>query len=138
MSRQRDVGAPPVSQGRRSKTPGLLLAVLAALATAACASAQQAREVQRLQAQAAYERGLAHVREREPALALSALQEAVSLDDSVAAYWNALGWLYLQLGRLEEARLRFEKAVELDPNFAEAHMNLGVALAEAGRWEEAV
>ncbi|HXG01995.1 MAG TPA: tetratricopeptide repeat protein, partial [Candidatus Binatia bacterium] len=47
-------------------------------------------------------------------------------------------WLYLQLGRLEEARLRFEKAVELDPNFAEAHMNLGVALAEAGRWEEAV
>ena len=125
-------------RGVRVGLARLLLAVLAAVAAAGCATTDQAREVQRLQARAAYERGLSHIRDREPALALSAFQQAVSLDDSVAVYWNALGWLYLQLGRLGEALTHFTKATELDPNYAEAHMNVGIALAEAGRWEEAV
>jgi Tfp pilus assembly protein PilF len=130
VSRQRRVARLPLS--------ALLLAALAAGPAVGCATTERAREVQRLQAQAAYERGLAHLRDREPALALSALQEAVGLDDSVPTYWNTLGWLYLQLGRLDEALSRFQKATELDPNYAEAHMNVGVTLAEAARWQEAV
>src|SRR5262249_4978569 len=37
-----------------------------------------------------------------------------------------------------EAEVEFRKAVELDPNYAEAHHNLGLANAEQGRWDQAI
>ena len=32
----------------------------------------------------------------------------------------------------------FERAITLDPAYADAYLNLGIALAEMGRWQEAV
>jgi superkiller protein 3 len=119
----------------------LALIVLVVTAVAGCATAgpqEQGAELKRLQARAAYDRGVGHLRDQQTSLALAALQEAISLDDTVPIYWNTLGWLYLQVGRLDEALARFRKAVELDPAFAEAHLYLGVTLAEAGQWQEAV
>jgi len=114
--------------------------VVLAVAVAGCASAakEQAAELRHLQARDAYDRGLGHLRDKEGGLALAALQEAISLDDGVPLYWNTLGLLYLQMGRLDDALVRFRKATEVDPGFAEAHLYLGVTHAEAGRWNEAV
>lgn len=112
-------------------------AALLAIVAAGCATGEEALELQRIQARAAYERGLGHLRERQAGLALSAIQEAIALDPTVAVYHNTLGWLYLQLGRMDLALAQFRKAVELDPGYAEAHMNVGIALAETGAWEEA-
>jgi Tfp pilus assembly protein PilF len=115
-----------------------LLIVTATLWLVGCASTEPP-EVQRLQARAAYERGLSHLRDKQPALALSAFQEAISLDGTVATYRNTLGVLYLdQLLRPDLALKEFERATELDPNYAEAHLNTGIALAEMTRWKEAV
>lgn len=112
-------------------------ALVAGLCLAGCVTTQPS-EMQRLQARAAYERGLAHMRDKQPAQALSAIQEAIALDGTVAVYRNALGLLYLQLRRPDLALEEFRKATDLDANYAEAHLNTGIALAETAHWEEAV
>ena len=122
-----------------SRQPGLaVVALMVGLWIAGCATSEEAQEVQRLQARAAYERGLTHIRENQAALALAALQEAISLDGTVAVYRNALGVLYLQLGRPDKALEEFQRAVELEEGYAEALLNVGIAHAEMGQWEEAV
>jgi len=45
---------------------------------------------------------------------------------------------YYDQGELDQAVAEFEKAVELDPNDAEAHRNLGTAYGEQGKWEESL
>jgi tetratricopeptide (TPR) repeat protein len=47
-----------------------------------------------------------------------------------------LGMEYYDQGELDKAVAEFEKAIELDPNDAEAHRNLGTAYGEQGKWEE--
>ncbi|MBI4607524.1 MAG: tetratricopeptide repeat protein [Candidatus Rokubacteria bacterium] len=49
-----------------------------------------------------------------------------------------LGLVHLQVENLPQAMEAFKKALELNPDYADAHHNLGLALAAAGRWEEAL
>lgn len=102
-----------------------------------CATAKEA-QVRKLQARSAYETGLSHLREGRPAVGLTSLQEAVTLDPEEPTYLNSLGLVFLDLKQLREAQEAFRKAITLDPSYAMAHHNLGVVLAESGRWEEAV
>jgi Tfp pilus assembly protein PilF len=122
---------------RFAQRTGILRICLATLGVAGCATSHTS-DLQRIQARAAYERGLSDLREGRPALGLAALREAVTLDDDNAAYHNALGLLLLDLKKHPEALAEFSRAVTLDPTLAEAQQNLGVALAEAGRWEDAI
>jgi len=122
--------------GESVSTRGVAIA-LSALVLAGCASTD-ITESDRLRARAAYERALGHVQERQPSPALGALKEAVSVDPTVAAYYDTLGLVYLELGRTDLAIQELRKAVELDPKLADAHFHLGTAYAEATRWEEAV
>lgn len=50
----------------------------------------------------------------------------------------ALGMEYSDQGELDQAVAEFEKAIELDPNDADAHRNLGTAYGEQGKWAESV
>jgi Tfp pilus assembly protein PilF len=104
---------------------------------AGCASSSPTPEVKRLQAQAVHERGLAHWRDGQASLALSALREAVSVDPRSPTYRDSLGLLYLQLGRPDLAIPEFETAVRLDPQHADAVFHLGTAFAEQRQWEAA-
>ncbi|MGH6689844.1 MAG: tetratricopeptide repeat protein [Gammaproteobacteria bacterium] len=113
--------------------------VLAALVGfGGCLTARQATEVQRLQARAAFERGVKHFNEREAPQALAALREAVALDPTSALYRDTLGVVLTQLQRPDLAEEQFRQAVALDGQFAGAHFHLGVALAESTKWAEAV
>jgi Flp pilus assembly protein TadD len=103
---------------------------------AGCATGKA--EVKRLQAQAAYERGVKDLEEGRMAMGLSALQEAVTLNPDEAVYHNALGVLYLNLKQHREAQVELKRAVDLDKTYGEALHNLGVANAEEGKWGEAV
>ena len=51
--------------------------------------------------------------------------------------WKVLGAVLNQLGRISESVVAKEKAVQLAPNDAEAHYNLGNTLKELGRLDEA-
>ena len=55
-----------------------------------------------------------------------------------ADYHHTLAGLYRRLGRLDEALRHFEKALEIDPDFAEARINFGITLAAQGRADEAL
>ena len=121
--------------GESVSTRGVALLLLA-LVLPACASA--VTETDRLRAQAAYERALGHIGERQPSPALGALKEAVSVDPTVAVYRDTLGLVYLELGRPDLALEELRKAVELDPKLADGHFHLGTAYAEVGRWADAV
>ena len=113
-------------------------AAFGALAAAGCASGDKAREVQRLQGQAAYEQGLKHLQDKRISLGLVSLQQAISLDPENPTYHNSLGVLYLDIRRPVDAQAEFLKAAELDPSYAEAHHNLGLTMAEQGKFDQAI
>ena len=43
-----------------------------------------------------------------------------------------MGVVYKALGQLDEAVLSFQKAIDINPNYAGAHSNLGSVLADQG------
>jgi len=121
----------------RKAIPSLLLGIVV-IGASACSAAKD-REVQRLRARATYEQGLGHLSERRVSLGLTSIQEAVRLDPDTALYRNTLGIVFLHyLGKPVEAQAEFQKALELDPSYAEAETNLGIALAQQGRWTDAI
>ncbi len=64
--------------------------------------------------------------------------EAARVQETLTAEeWYALG-CDLEVTSLDEARDAYRRALELDPHHAEAHINLGRLLHEAGRLEDAL
>src|SRR5262249_45334381 len=125
---------PGVSTMRR-----LTVTILAVVLTVTgCASARQAADVQRLQARAAFERGVKHLEDRQVTQAVAALREAVRLDPKSALYADTLGLVYTQLQRPDLALEQFQRAVELDSQYGDAQFHVGIALAELTRWTDAV
>jgi tetratricopeptide (TPR) repeat protein len=51
---------------------------------------------------------------------------------------NNLGGYLYNKGRVKEAIEHYQKAIQIDPNYAEAQNNLGAALAAEGRFDEAI
>jgi len=49
-----------------------------------------------------------------------------------------LGVTFVQQGRVDEAIVQYQSAVQIDPGYAEAHNNLATALARKGQWNEAI
>jgi len=52
--------------------------------------------------------------------------------------YNNLGDALSQKGQMDEAIVNFQKALEIKPDYAEAHSNLGVALFQKGQVDEAI
>jgi TolB-like protein/Flp pilus assembly protein TadD len=77
--------------------------------------------------------------------AMQRFQQALDRDPSYAAAWaglaNCAAFLFIYVDRSEanraQAQLDSQRALELDPNLAEAHAARGVALSSAGEVEEA-
>lgn len=72
-----------------------------------------------------------------PAAELACCQ-ILSADPRVALAWQILGLVAFQLGNNDLAEARFLRAIELEPNFAAAHYNLGNAFRLQGKLNEAV
>lgn len=116
----------------------LLLFALVGCATKPVTGVADTKEMKVLQARAAYDRGVKHMEARETAAAYIAFREAVLLAEETAHYHDALGVALLQLQRPDLALGEFERAVALDPNFANAFFHAGLALTEMRRWADAV
>ena len=63
---------------------------------------------------------------------------AIACTERNAVAHNNLGALRAERGRLDEAVVQIEKALEIQPDYADAHDNLGVVLTDQGRIEEAI
>lgn len=120
----------------RQASVGIMVAGL--LFLSGCSGAGYVSDRDRLQAQNAYEVAAKHLERREFAPALTALQQANALDPRVAVYRNALGVVLLQLRRADLAQAEFKRATEIDGDYAEAQLNLGIAHAEQQQWSAAV
>lgn len=62
---------------------------------------------------------------------------ALELDPMSAFVNNALGALYLELGRIEDAEARHRRAIEIDPDFALAYQDLAILYRQLGRMDDA-
>jgi tetratricopeptide (TPR) repeat protein len=122
-----------------SRQPAIVIMLLTSIGwLAGCAETGKVPETQRFEAKAAYERGQAALAQHQYALALQPLVQANALDPEVPQYRNALGLVYLQLGRADLALPEFRRATVADPEYAEGLLNTGVALAALGQWSDAV
>ncbi len=70
-------------------------------------------------------------------LALRAYYRAAGTDGLSVDLLSAIGSANLRLGRVQQAEQVLRRALDRDGSFVPAHNNLGVALAEQGRWGEA-
>ncbi|HEY7251262.1 MAG TPA: tetratricopeptide repeat protein [Methylomirabilota bacterium] len=116
---------------------GLAL-LLAAAWLPACANTAAQEEIRRLEARSAYESGVKSIAEDRLSLGLSSLRMAAEIEPQNPLYHNAVGAVLLNVGRYPDAQAEFQKAVELDPTYADAFHNLGSAYAEQAKWEDAI
>ena len=116
----------------------VLFLVLGGCATKSAPGMENTQAVKMLQARAAYDRGVKHMEARETAAAFNAFREAVLFDDTAAQYHDALGVALLQMQRPDLALQQFERALALDPGFANGLFHVGLALTEMGRWADAL
>lgn len=70
-------------------------------------------------------------------LALRAYYRASAERGVTVDILSAIGSANLRLGRVQQAEQVLRRALEQDETFVPAHNNLGVALAEQGKWGEA-
>jgi tetratricopeptide (TPR) repeat protein len=64
--------------------------------------------------------------------------EVATLNPADASAHYNLGLLHLQRRELAQARARFERAVEIDPEETDAHYQLGRIARAEGRWADAI
>jgi len=67
--------------------------------------------------------------------------EALAADPTISTPWRPLsncGWALMKLGRLDEARARFDEALTFFPRFGPALLNLGILEAKQGHAVKAI
>jgi serine/threonine-protein kinase len=82
---------------------------------------------------------LLEVRPHEPEAAVRFMTTAVALrPDSPRVHNNLGGVLLRKMGHVDEAIASYRKAIELNPNLAGSHSNLGLGLSRKGQVDEAI
>jgi Flp pilus assembly protein TadD len=89
-------------------------------------------------ARAAYKRAMEAVSNDKFQIAISGLEQAITLYPQYVKALNDLGVIYLKLNEFEPAAVNFRKAIELDKRFFHPRLNLGIVLSKQGKYQEAV
>ena len=69
--------------------------------------------------------------------AIEMAEKAIALDSRCEEAYNALGTAYMWRGWNRRARAAFERALEINPNFASVCMRLSLIYLRTGHWDEA-
>ena len=91
-----------------------------------------------LDARAAHQLGILYDQIDQPARALVEFQRALNAAPRDAELLNDVGYCYYNRGEWAEAEKYLRQALELDPHRRRARMNLGMALAQQGKTDEAL
>lgn len=82
--------------------------------------------------------GITLLRLRDPQAAESSVRQAIAIDPGHAEARTLLAWIESDIhGDFDAAIGEYERVVELKPDFAQAHNNLGVALKRRGDLDRA-
>lgn len=82
-------------------------------------------------------KGLAHLVKGENDEALKNIDQGAEMFGTHIGSWIAAGWAHFVKNDVEGARERFERALNIDPNFAESHGSLAVIDVIQGNLAEA-
>jgi len=137
----RDAAVKAEAAGLMARLPGSLpwrandLVALASWQTsrknyaAALKSLEEAGELDPDQSNIPFQRGIIHLRQSQPDLAVADFRQAIDLNPGSAANHLNLGIAYYQAGNLAQSQPAFRQAVELDPEKAMARLLLAQVLA---------
>lgn len=84
-----------------------------------------------------HQRGLVYHKQKNYKRALKDFQDAIALDESNSTNWNHAGICLTTIGQAAQALHCLKKAVQLNPRYKEAFLNIGQAHKELGCFEEA-
>src|ERR1017187_456860 len=118
---------------------GILSAVFLALFALPCAWSQVASAISPMgdQARQLYQAGLALVGSGHIDQAIGKFKQGLEIAPGDKALLDAAGAAYSMRGELEAARDYFIASLKVDPDFAPAKQNLGIALFSLGHYAEA-
>ncbi len=83
-----------------------------------------------------YELGKKAFEDKKYDVALSYLEKVSREKSGFADVFNMLGLIYFSFSRIPEAIMAFKKAVEINPNYTEACLNLSVVYNEVGQFDK--
>ncbi len=112
-----------------------ILIGIACVALAGCASPSPDRKKE---AAARMQMGVTYLEQRNLPSAMRELMKASELDPENPEINMALGLAYQARGDQGKAEEHFRHAIRKNPDYAEAHNNLGIVLSNLGRGDEAI
>src|SRR6202165_5821591 len=71
-------------------------------------------------------------------LSLEAYRQVLSTAPEHPVAWNGIGLILVELEKYSDARNAFARAIQANPDFAEAHYNTSFSLSNLGEWEPAL
>jgi len=107
----------------------LLFFFCAAAVICAAQSAGSSKADSASRATATYQQGMSALHKGDLASARTAFERVLRLAPQSPEGHNSLGWVLLAQGEVDAAIAHFRTAVKLNPEFAQAHMNLANAFA---------
>lgn len=103
-----------------------------------CVSVPQEKTNKARQAEAYYQLGLEQMRSENYQAALLEFRKAEATSPDNPRVYNAMGLIYADLGRTDEAEKAYRKALALKSDYSDVHLHLGVLYASQNRCEEAI
>ncbi len=85
-----------------------------------------------------YDLGMSSFYAKNYSEAISYLYRASRVAPKEPKVWNALGLTYMEVEEYSKAERAFKKVLEIDPQFSEAKMNLGVLYFRKKNYKEAI
>jgi tetratricopeptide (TPR) repeat protein len=85
-----------------------------------------------------YRMGVVYLNDKQFTDALEELTIAVDMYRKEPSYYNALGLAYFARGMNRDAKSNMEKAIRLNPEFSEAHVNLAAVYLVERDWDMAI
>ena len=83
-----------------------------------------------------YEQGMDAFNKGDYANAERLFQLFLSMNPNFADIHNKMGIIYNQTNRLELAATAFEKAIEMNPGYTEASLNLAITYSDLGKYDK--
>ena len=113
----------------------VLMVLLAAALLAACSSTTPNMKTE---ANARMEMGVNYLRQNNSPAAMKELTKASELDPGNPEIVMVLGLAYQSRGEYKNAEKNLRRAIDMKPEYSEAHNNLGFLLSLQGRGKEAI
>jgi tetratricopeptide (TPR) repeat protein len=115
-----------------------MFAVVLVLFLTACATTPVNNVDNVKMAEGYYMKGVSYLQKKNYELALVEFQRSIQTDKKNKNAYFALGSVNETMGKFADAARYYEEALDIDPEYSEAHNALGVVFSRQERWKDAL